>query len=120
MIVALIIPLDGGQLPPGINNSLPGQGGRPDQGLPGHERPVDPGYGQGGYGRPDQGLPGSQPGIDNSLPGGLQNRPTHPIELPEQLPPPPDEYSDCVVIAVWNPATGQWAYGAAEPAQPKG
>jgi hypothetical protein len=50
-----------------IDNTLPGgQGGRPDQGLPGQPDNTLPG---GSGGRPDQGLPGSQPGPDNTLPG---------------------------------------------------
>ena len=69
--VALITFLDGGLHP---DQGLPGggQGGYPDNTLPGYGGPVDPGYGQGqpmpphpwrpGHGRPprpDQGLPGS-------------------------------------------------------------
>jgi hypothetical protein len=42
---------------PTIDNSLPGQGGRPDNSLP-----------------------GSQPGVDNTLPGGRPPRPTQPIQ----------------------------------------
>jgi hypothetical protein len=50
-----------------IDNTLPGgQGGRPDQGLPGQP---DQGLPGGSGGRPDQGLPGSQPKPDQGLPG---------------------------------------------------
>jgi hypothetical protein len=35
----------------------------------GEQKPVDPGYGQGGGGRPDQGLPGQGGRPDNTLPG---------------------------------------------------
>lgn len=69
---------------PGVDNTLPkpggkpdqglppGQGGKPDQGLPGQPDNTLPKPG----GRPDQGLPGSQPGPDNELPGeqpGIDN-----------------------------------------------
>lgn len=62
----------------GADNTLPGggrpgQGGRPDNSLPG---------GQGG--RPDNTLPGSQPGVDNTLPGSGA-RPGN--ELPETPTP---------------------------------
>ena len=62
-----IIPLEGGH----IDNSLPGgrpphvgggpiyHPGHPDHGLPSHERPVDPGYGQGGRPHPGNRPPGS-------------------------------------------------------------
>ena len=49
------------------DNALPGgAGGRPDQSLPGRDRPTDPGYDKPnvGEGRPD-----------NALPGGPPNRP---------------------------------------------
>jgi hypothetical protein len=51
-----------------IDNTLPGgQGGQPDQGLPGSQPKPDQGL-PGSGGRPDQGLPGSQPKPDQGLP----------------------------------------------------
>ncbi|RPJ87098.1 MAG: hypothetical protein EHM18_02830 [Acidobacteria bacterium] len=73
-------------------------GARPDQSLPGRDRPTDPGYGKpGGGARPDQSLPGEQPeagqlpangarrcpvfdaSVDNELPEG-----EIPVEVPDQ------------------------------------
>jgi hypothetical protein len=68
------------------------RGGHPDQGLPGGEGPVDPGYGI-GIEHPDQGLPGPQPGIDNELPTPPPGiwpplTPSHPIQpAPPGTPP---------------------------------
>jgi hypothetical protein len=94
-VIALIVPMYDPNLKP--DNTLPGgQGGAPDQTLPGDlpkpehpiffplppGAPVDPEYGipeDGPY--PDQGLPGDQPKPDQGLPGD-QPRPSHPIALP--------------------------------------
>ena len=66
---------------PGIDNTLPGQGGRPTHPI---YLPV----------APDNSLPGDQPGIDNTLPGAQPRpehpiyypvEPTHPIELPPEV-----------------------------------
>jgi hypothetical protein len=55
-------------------------GGHPDQGLPGWEGPVDPGWGI-ESGRPDQGLPGGRPPhVGNRPPGS--GRPPHAGHLP--------------------------------------
>ena len=54
MSVLPVFPFD-----PTIDNSLPGQGGRPDNSLPG----MPP--------TPDNSLPGSGARPDNSLPGGI-------------------------------------------------
>jgi hypothetical protein len=80
--LAVIHFLDG-QDGPGIDNSLPGFGGRPDNSLPGWNQPVDP-----GYGRPS--IPGSIGTLpvfpfdptrpDNTLPGPTPT-PTPPISL---------------------------------------
>jgi len=87
--------------------------GHPDQGLPGQPPGIWPGQGQPshpihyppgiwpGPGRPDQGLPGRPPGIwggppmypDQGLPGQPPHAsqgpgfPTHPITLPNPVPP---------------------------------
>jgi hypothetical protein len=119
----------------------PGSPGYPDQGLPGYPgrpghpiapggRPIDPGYGWGGgeypstgpvrpgrpvdpswginEGRPDQGLPGLPPG------------PAHPWVPPsgEELPPPPEDIADQVVLAIWNPSSASWTVKTAPPLQP--
>jgi hypothetical protein len=73
---------------------LDGEGGRPDQGLPGYGRPdnslpgwqgpVDPGYGRPSYGgRPDNSLPGVVP------PGHIATLPVFPFDptLPDGKPP---------------------------------
>ena len=81
VITALIIPLSSASGERPDQGLPPGQGGAPDQTLPGDlpvpEHPIwyplPPG-GQidntlpGSQPQPDQGLPGSQPGIDNTLP----------------------------------------------------
>ena len=122
-----IIPLEGGQ----VDNTLPGgrpphvgggpiyHPGHPDHGLPsqpGHPGnrppgswggPTDPGYGQGGRphpgggpiyhpGHPDHGLP-SGGHIDNALPEGEE------VEISNELPPVPPEYSDKVIVAIKRP-----------------
>src|SRR4029079_18940306 len=87
---------------PGIDNTLPGQPGRPNNDLPSQTYWVIvwvPGYGYryvavdpslkpdqglpGQGGRPSNELPGNQPGMDNTLPGGRPNRPSN------ELPPTP-------------------------------
>lgn len=141
--IALIIPL--GDAPghiPGLrpDQGLPGGGYYPDQGLPGGggggERPSPPIYhpGHPDHGLPaypDQGLPGGGNGNrpdhgfnpdypDQGLPGGRPGgRPSHPIELPEPLPPPPEEYADSFVYAVWSPTKQEWRVSVPD-AQPKG
>ena len=102
-------PIAPGGRPPGIwggpplypDQGLPGSQPYPDQGLPG----VPPGY-WGGVAppHPDQGLPAGQGGV-----------PTHPITLPEPLPPPPAEIAHQVVVAVWNPTAETWSVRVGEP-----
>jgi hypothetical protein len=133
---------------PGLHpdQGLPGGGNGgeyPDQGLPGRpphvgnrppgswDRPIDPGYGWGGgerpstgpvrpgrpvdpswgleEGHPDQGLPPTRPGV-----------PAQPWVPPtgEELPPPPEEIADQVVLAIWNPTTSTWAVKTKPPVQP--
>lgn len=121
-----------------------GEGGHPDQGLPGPQ-PQPPGiWPNPGY--PDQGLPGRPPHVGNRPPGswdrpeypsqgpvrpgrpvdpgfGLPElddlHPTHPWVPPsgEQLPPPPDEIANEYVVAVWNPTKAEWTVtvGGATP-----
>jgi hypothetical protein len=89
----------------------------PIQGVPpGYWGGVAPPY-------PDQGLPGQPPGYwggvapphpDQGLPGGQGGVPTHPIELPEPLPPPPPEIAHNVVVAVWNPTSEAWSVRVGE------
>jgi hypothetical protein len=82
----------------------------PSPGSPAHPwvppGAVPPGY-WGGVAPPypDQGLPGLPPGM-----------PTHPIELPEPLPPPPAEIADKYVAAVWNPTTDTWKVSVSDSA----
>lgn len=99
--IALIIPL--GDMPPGVNNDLPGFGRpvdpgygigaeHPSTGPVRPERPVDPGWGQGRPMPPTVGGgPILPPGIDNSLPPGVMP----PIALPTPPGPPP---------TIWPPA----------------
>jgi hypothetical protein len=133
-----IIPLEGGH----PDNALPGgrpphvgggpiyHPGHPDHGLPsspGHPSnrppgswggPVDPGFGQGGGsggypiyhpGHPSHGLPSGGERPDNALPSG-EEIPPEAIQLPE----PPPEYSDKVVVAVKRP-DGEWQITAYDP-----
>jgi hypothetical protein len=77
-------------------------GGRPDQGLPGGSRPVDPDWGIDEGGRPDQGLPpsGGRPdqGLPEPPPGVWPGpSPSHPI-----VPVPPEEPTEPGTI--WPPA----------------
>ena len=129
-IFAMIVPLGGsGPIDPGFGNRPIHHPGHPDHGLPsqpGHPGnrppgswggPVDPGWGGGGYphpgggpiyhpGHPSHGLP-SQPGhpsqqpirdmIDNALPPGEE------VEIDNELPEVPPEYSDKVIVAVKQP-----------------
>jgi hypothetical protein len=107
----------------------------PDQGLPGSQprpsHPIAPGGRPPGYWGgvappyPDQGLPGAPPGYwggvappypDHGLPGLPPGTPTHPIELPEPLPPPPAEIADKYVAAVWNPTTDTWKVSVSDTA----
>lgn len=124
--ICIIIPL--GDAPGYGNrpdNSLPGgQGGHPSQpiyhpGHPDHGHVPHPDQGlPGNQPYPDQGLPGNQPYPDQGLPGGSGGRPSHPIELPEPLPPPPEEYADSYVYAVWSPTKQEWLVSVPN-AQPK-
>ena len=66
------IDMPGGGTP---DNTLPTNPARPDDGLPNHERPADPNFGQNAPGRPDAGGPGDQPGIDNDIRDGVNPRP---------------------------------------------
>jgi hypothetical protein len=96
--------------PPYVSNRPPGSWGRPE--YPSHGpvrpgRPVDPSWGieEGGPARPDQGLP----------PG-----PAHPWVPPagEELPPPPADIADQVVLQIWNPNTQTWTVKTAPPVHP--
>jgi hypothetical protein len=87
-----------------------GGGEHPSQRPPHGGRPVDPGYGVGEE-RPDQGLP---PEL------GPPIGPSHPWVPPsgEELPPPPEDIADKVVVAVWRPNEQEWKVAVAEGAQP--
>lgn len=111
------------------DQGLPGAGGRPPR--PGHlpsrpGRPVDPGFGWGGGERPGHPIaPGGRPGgrPDQGLPPelGPPIGPTHPWEPPsgEELPPPPADIADQVVVAVWRPNEQQWKVAVAEGPHPE-
>jgi hypothetical protein len=101
-----------GQRPPVIDNTLPGQGNRPDNTLPIPRPP----------GRPDNTLPGMRPIIDNSLPPiiigppgkppvrpplppmidntlpPIGGKPTHPIFIPVPQPPHVDNSLPPIII----------------------
>jgi hypothetical protein len=66
--IVMLIPLGDAPVDPGFGGGIPGM--RPDQGLPGHERPTDPGYGRPGVGagHPDAGLPGQGGHPGHALP----------------------------------------------------
>jgi hypothetical protein len=132
---AVIIPLGEGPVDPGYGVPGGGQPAYPDQGLPGRPphvgnrppgswdrpeypsqgpvrpgRPVDPGFGWSGD-RPDQGLP---PEL------GPPIGPAHPWVPPtgEELPPPPEEIADQVVLAVWRPDEQAWKIAVAQGPHP--
>ena len=145
--IALIIPLgDAPGYIPGLHpdQGLPGGGEYPDQGLPGRPpypsqgpvrpggrpphpshpiapggRPVDPDYGWGSE-RPDQGFNPAYP--DQGLPPelGPPVGPTHPWVPPagEELPPPPEDIADQVVVAVWRPDEQAWKVVIAQGPHP--
>jgi hypothetical protein len=116
------LPGGGGRPPrPGHLPSRPGRPGDPGFGWgggerPGHRpvrpgRPVDPGYGV-GENQPDQGLP---PEL------GPPVGPVQPWVPPagEELPPPPEEIADKVVVAVWRPSEQHWTVATAEGPHPE-
>lgn len=120
------------------DQGLPGGGYYPDQGLPGRPprpshpiapggRPVDPGWGWGGGEHPSTGpvRPGRPVdpswGIEEGRPDqGLPPGPAHPWVPPagEELPPPPEDIVDQVVLAIWNPSAQAWTVKTAPPTQP--
>jgi hypothetical protein len=98
-------------LPPGSPGSPSHPWVPPQPGYPAHPiQGVPPGY-WGGVAPPypDQGLPGAQPGV-----------PAHPWVPPagQELPPPPDEIADQVVVALWSPQSGTWTVKTAPPVTP--
>ena len=94
-----------GNRPPG---SYPG---RPSTGPVRPGWPTDPGYGVGGE-RPDQGLP-PELGVGDI-------GPAHPWVPPtgEELPPPPAEIADQIVVAVWKPDDQAWKIAVAQGPHP--
>lgn len=145
--IALIIPLGEmpGYIP-GLrpDQGLPGGGNYPDQGLPGRpgrpdypsqgpvrpERPIDPGFGWGGGDHPSQRPPrperpidpswGLEEGGPNRPDQGLPPGPAQPWVPPsgEELPPPPEDIVDQVVLAIWSPSAQAWTVKTAQPAHP--
>ena len=123
-----------------------GEGGHPDQGLPGGGYYPDqglPGGGNGNY--PDQGLPGRPPHVGNRPPGSRPEypsqgpvRPGRPVDpgfgIPElgdlgpaqpwvppageELPPPPADIADQIVVAVWKPDEQAWKIAVAQGPHP--
>ena len=87
----------------------PGRPEYPSQGPVRPGRPVDPGFGWGGGERPDQGLPEV---------GDIG--PAHPWVPPagEELPPPPADIADQVVVAVWRPDEQAWKVSVAQGPHP--
>jgi hypothetical protein len=127
-----------------IDNTLPG--GRPPHvgggppifhpGHPEHGLPSSPGHPSTGPvyppGHPSAGLPIPPGHPGNWVPGSGQyptggpvipplGGPAHPWVPPAgvELPEPPAEIADNVVIAIWNPTTNTWAVASAPAATPK-
>ena len=125
-----------------------GEGGHPDQGLPGGGYYPDQGLPPGSPGYPDQGLPGRPPHVGNRPPGSW-NRPEYPSQGPvrpgrpidpgfgipelggdlgpahpwvppagEELPPPPADIADQLVVAVWRPDEQAWKVAVAQGPHP--
>ena len=105
-----------GNRPPGSRPEYPSQGpvwggrpGRPDQGLPGQPgvwpRPTGGNY-------PDQGLP-PELGVGDIGPAQPWVPPAG-----EELPPPPAEIADQVVVAVWKPDEQAWKVAVAQGPHP--
>ena len=115
------------------NQGLPGHPGRPGHPIAPGGRPVDPGFGWGGGERPGQGLPPGQrpidPGYgvgserpDQGLPPELGGPigPVQPWVPPsgEELPPPPEDIADQVVVAVWRPEQQAWKVAVGQGPHP--
>jgi hypothetical protein len=116
------------------NQGLPGRPDYPSQGPVRPGRPVDPGFGWGGGerpghpiapggrpgGRPDQGFNPNHP--DQGLPPELGGPvgPVHPWVPPvgDELPPPPADIADQVVVAVWRPGNQAWSVAVGEGPSP--
>jgi hypothetical protein len=166
---AVIIPLgEGGHPDQGLpgggyypDQGLPGggNGNYPDQGLPGRPphvgnrppgsrpeypsqgpvrpgRPVDPGFGWGGGEHPGNRPPGSWDRPEYPSTGPV--RPERPIDpgygIPElgdlgpaqpwvppageELPPPPADIADQIVVAVWKPDEQAWKVAVAQGPHP--
>ena len=118
----------------------------PSQGPVRPGRPVDPGFGWGGGERPGNRPPGSWPGRPSHpiAPGGRPTDPgygvgeEHPDQgLPpelglgdigpaqpwvppsgEELPPPPADIADQIVVAVWKPDEQAWKVAVAQGPHP--
>lgn len=113
--------------PPHVGNRPPGSWDRPEypsQGPVRPGRPVDPGYEWGGGPvRPSHPIaPGGRPvdpgfGVPE-LGGDLG--PAHPWVPPagEELPPPPADIADQVVVAVWRPEEQAWKVAVAQGPHP--
>ena len=118
--------------PPYVSNRPPGSGRPPypSQGPVRPGRPVDPGFGWGGGEHPGNRPPRPERpvdpswGIEESGPNrpdqGLPPGPAQPWVPPsgEELPPPPEDIVDQVVLAIWNPGAQAWTVKTAPPVQP--
>lgn len=114
--------------PPHVGNRPPGSWDRPE--YPSHgpvrpERPVDPGFGWGGGEHPSQRppRPGQPVAPDQGLPPELgvdDIGPAHPWVPPagEELPPPPPDIADQIVVAVWRPDEQAWKVAVAQGPHP--
>ena len=114
--------------PPHVGNRPPGSWDRPEypsQGPVRPGRPVDPDYGwegrpphvgnrpPGSYpGRPDQGLP-PELGVGDIGPAQPWVPPAG-----EELPPPPPDIADQIVVAVWRPEEQAWKVAVAQGPHP--
>ena len=110
--------------PPHVGNRPPGSWDRPEypsQGPVRPGRPVDPGYEWGGRPvRPSHPIaPGGRP-VDPSWGIDADLGPAHPWVPPagEELPPPPADIADQVVVAVWRPEEQAWKVAVAQGPHP--
>jgi hypothetical protein len=121
--------------PPGFwGGQRPGRPEYPSQGPVRPGRPVDPGFGWGGGEHPSQRPPrpgrptdpgygvdegtGPNQGLPPEL--GPPIGPVDPWEPPagQELPPPPEEIVDKIVVAVWRPNEQHWTVATAEGSSP--
>jgi hypothetical protein len=112
-------PIYGGGHPSG-QPVYPGGPTDPGYGRPGWS-PTDPGYGRPGWSPVDPGW-GVGGGGGSTLPVLPPiSAPPRPWDPPagSEIPDPPADIADEVVIAVWNPQSATWSVATAPAAQPK-